>query len=144
MKDRKSFYSQYLDKPYLVDVVATFPDGSVCTHCMRFPFVPGEKAQLEVRNGSFYLSGTGFYGEWIKADELVENAQKYHTAEETQQMLTNYLKEHGNEEGCAMYFIIRSSHMGSSQLSPDILRQYIPKSIINGRFKDIIQMYLYL
>lgn len=144
VKDRKSFYSQYLDKPYLADVVATFPDGSVCTHCMRFPFVPGEKAQLEVRNGSFYLSGTGFYGEWIKADELVENARKYHTAEETQQMLTNYLKEHGNEEGCAMYFIIRSSHMGASQLSPDILRQYIPKSIINGRFKDIIHMYLYL
>ena len=135
-KGKECSYSTRLDDVYLADVTATFPDGSVCTHCMRFPFVPGETAELKVMNGSFYLSGTGFYGQWIKADDLVENARKYYKQEETDALIRNYLMEHGNEEGCVMYYV------KNSILPQETLREMIPSSVMNGRFKKIINLYL--
>ena len=133
-KDKKCSFSTYLDKPYLADLFATFPDGSICTHCVRFPFVPGEKAEVKVMNGSFYVSGTGFYNDWIKADEVIENANKYHTAEETDSILRNYLKEHGNEEGCSLCFIQEGA------LPSKVLKQLIPQPIFTGRMKDIAEL----
>ena len=39
------------------------------------------------------LSVTSVQGQWIKADELVKNARKYHTEEETDSLIRNYIKE---------------------------------------------------
>ena len=85
-------------------------------------------------NGSFYVSGTGFYNDWIKADEVIENANKYHTAEETDSILRNYLKEHGNEEGCSLCFIQEGA------LPSKVLKQLIPQPIFTGRMKDIAEL----
>ncbi len=136
VKEKETSFSTRLDDIYLADVTATFPDGSVCTHCMRFPFVPGETAELKVMNGSFYLSGTGFYRQWIKADELVENAHKYHKQSETDSLIRNYLKEHCAEEGCVLYYV------KNNVLPIETIREMVPPSILNGRFKNIIELYV--
>lgn len=133
-KNRKASYSMYMEKPRLVDVFATFPDGSVCTHCMRFPFVPNEKAELKVMNGSFYLSGTGFYKQWGMADELVENASKYKTAEETKAMVTDYLKAHANEEGCVSYYVMYKV------LPLETLVSMLPESMLSTEFGKKIKL----
>lgn len=123
VKDRKCSFSTYLDKPYLADLFATFPDGSICTHCVRFPFVPGEHVDVKVVNGGFYLTGSKFYKEWGDAEDLIENARKYHTPEETESILKNYLSEHASEEGCTLSFI--QNHV----LPRDTLVEMIPKSL---------------
>ena len=123
VKDRKCSFSTYLDKPYLADLVATFPDGSICTHCVRFPFVPGEHVDVKVVNGGFYLTGSKFYKEWGDAEDLIENARKYHTPEETESIIKGYLKEHASEDGCALSFI--QNHV----LPCDTLEDMIPESI---------------
>ena len=132
VKDRKCSFSTYIDKPYLADLFATFPDGSVCTHCVRLPFVPGEHVDVKVINGGFYLNGTKFYHEWADADDLIENAHKYHKAEETDSILKTYLREHGNEEGCAICFIQEHA------LPSKTLRELIPEAFFNGRMKNIV------
>jgi hypothetical protein len=123
VKDRKCSFSAYLDKPYLADLFATFPDGSICTHCVRFPFVPGEHVDVKVVNGGFYLTGSKFYKEWGDAEDLIENARKYHTPEETESIIKEYLKEHASEDGCALSFI--QNHV----LPCDTLEDMIPESI---------------
>ena len=123
VKDRKCSFSTYLDKPYLADLFATFPDGSICTHCVRFPFVPGEHVDVKVVNGGFYLTGSKFYKEWGDAEDLIENARKYHTPEETESIIKEYLKEHASEDGCALSFI--QNHV----LPCDTLEDMIPESI---------------
>jgi hypothetical protein len=132
VKNRKCSFSTYIDKPYLADLIATFPDGSVCTHCVRLPFVPGEHVDVKVMNGGFYLTGSKFYKDWADTDDLIENARKYHTAEETDSILKNYLKEHANDEGCAVCFIQYHA------LPVEDLEEIIPTSILEGRMKAIV------
>lgn len=103
-KDRKAAFSMHLDERQVGDLTAIFPDGSICTHCVRFPFVPGETAEVKVKNGTFHLSGTGFYKEWEAASELVDNAEKYHKESETKELITEYFKEHATEKGCLAYY----------------------------------------
>lgn len=133
VKDRTCSFSTYIDKPYLADLFATFPDGSVCTHCVRLPFVPGEHVDVKVMNGGFYLNGSKFYKDWADTDDLIENARKYHTAEETDSILKNYLEEHANDEGCAVCFIQYHA------LPVEDLEEIIPTSILEGRMKAIVQ-----
>ena len=108
---------------YLADILASFPDGSVCTHCVRLPFVPGEHVDVKVVNGGFYLTGSKFYKEWGDAEDLIENARKYHTPEETESIIKEYLKEHASEDGCALSFI--QNHV----LPRDTLMEMIPQSL---------------
>lgn len=129
--NRKASFETYVEEPRMVDLTATFPDGSICTHCVRFPFVPGEHAEVKVMNGTFYLTGSTFYKQYSDADELEENARKYHKEEETQKLLVNYLKEHANEEGCVIFYY------KNNILPRETILQMIPESVKNGRFKDI-------
>ena len=129
--NRKASFETYVEEPRMVDLTATFPDGSICTHCVRFPFVPGEHAEVKVMNGTFYLTGSTFYKQYSDADELEENARKYHKEEETQELLVNYLKEHANEEGCVIFYY------KNKILPRETILQIIPESVKNGRFKDI-------
>lgn len=131
--NRKASFATYVDEPRMVDLTATFPDGSICTHCMRFPFVPGEHAEVKVMNGTFYLTGTTFYKQYGDADELIENAGKYHKQEETQALLLDYLKKHADEEGCVMRY------MHHDVLSRETILSIIPDKVRNGRFKDFLQ-----
>jgi len=62
VKEKHADYATYLDKPEMIQLTATFPDGSICTHSMIFYAVPGEKATLKVMNGSFYLPDQNFTG----------------------------------------------------------------------------------
>ncbi len=132
VKNRKCSFSTYIDKPYLADILASFPDGSVCTHCVRLPFVPGEHVDVKVMNGGFYLTGSKFYKDWADTDDLIENAKRYHTAEETDSILKNYLKEHVNDEGCALCFIQYHT------LPVKDLEEIIPTSFFEGRMSAIV------
>ena len=136
VEERECSFTTYLDDVYLADVIATSPADSAWTH-IRFPFVPGETAELKVMNGSSCLSGTGFYKQWMRADALVENVRNNHTEEETDSMLTNYLKEHGSEEGCAMYYL------QNNILPLKTMRELIPSTVWDGQFKKIISMFYF-
>ena len=137
-ENKKCTFSTYLDQPYLADVTATFPDGSICSHCMRFPIVPGEKAELKVMNGRFFLSGTGFYEEWSRAGDLADNAPKYRTAAEVKAIYADYLKEHAQEEGVVMYYIYERL------LPRKTIEEIVPESVLNGRMADVKTMLEYL
>ena len=132
--NRQASFATYVDEPRMVDLTATFPDGSICTYCMRFPFVPGEHAEVKVMNGTFYLTGSTFYKQYSDADELIENAGKYHKQEETQALLFNYLKEHADEEGCVMRY------MHHDVLPRETILSFVPDKVKNGRFRDFLHI----
>ena len=117
------------------DLTAIFPDGAVCSACVRFPFVPGEQAQVKVKNGTFELSGSKFYQEWSDADELEENARKYYKQWETDSIILNYLKKHADEEGCVMRY------WQYEILPRPVILGIIPESMRNGRFKRFFDGY---
>ena len=130
--DRHAAFATYVDEPRLGRLTATFPDGSICTHCMPFYFVPGEHAEVKVMNGSFNITGSTFYRQFGDADELVENARKYHKQEETDALILGYLKEHAHEEGCVMYYV-------KNEILPrETILQIIPESVKHGRFKKFL------
>ena len=131
--NRQCSFSTYIDEPRMGQVTATFPDGSICTHCMRFPFVPGERAELTVKNGFFYLTGSKFYKEWGAADELVENARNFHKQEETDKLIKDYLTAHADEEGCVMYYLKENI------LPKETIMKAIPAAMLTGRFQNIIK-----
>ena len=132
-KDRHCTFSTYISEPCMGQFTATFPDGSICTHSMRFPFVPGEHAELKVMNGSFYLTGSKFYKEWGNADELVENARKYRKPEETKALLVDYLKKHANEEGCVVYYMLEDV------LPYKTIKRIVPFEMLTGRFLNMLE-----
>ena len=131
--NRKASFATYVGEPQQGELIATFPDGSICTHCMRFPFVPGEHAEVKVMNGSFFLTGSTFYKQWSDADELEENARKYRKEEETQALLLGYLKEHASEEGCVMRY------WQYEILPHETILAIIPDKVKNGRFKNMLE-----
>lgn len=108
-ENRECTFTYHLEEECIGLSIATFPDGSVCTHCERFPFVPGETAELRVYNGYYHLTGTGFYREWGNADDACENASKYTTPEEAREKQLAYLHEHINEPGCVAYFDMQTN-----------------------------------
>lgn len=133
--DKRASYETHVDEPLVGDLTAIFPDGSVCTACVRFPFVPGEHAEVKVKNGTFELSGSTFYKQWADADELEENARKYYKQWETDSIILNYLKNHADEEGCVMRY-------WQYQILPrQTILSIIPASVRNGRFKHFFANY---
>ena len=102
--NRQCSFSIHLDSLLEGVVQAIFPDGSVCRYVMTFPFIPGETAELTVKNGVFSLTGTNFYKRWHDADELFENAKRFHTPEEARMIVIDYIKEHSSDEACFRYF----------------------------------------
>ena len=130
--DRHASFAAYVDEPRLGRLTATFPDGSICTHYMPLYFVPGEHAEVKVMNGSFYITSSTFYKQCGDADELVENARKYHKQEETNALILGYLKGHAHEEGCVMYYVMNEI------LPRDTILQLVPASVKNGRFKKFL------
>ncbi len=68
IKNHKFVYRVKMRQPRMAHVRAIFDDGSLCSVYMNFPFVPGEKALLNVQNGSFFLNGSKFYRQWNAAD----------------------------------------------------------------------------
>lgn len=118
-ENRQCTFTTHLDKMVMAECVATFSDGSICTHCERFPFIPGHEIEMRVYNGYFHLTGTGFYKEWSDADEFCENASKYTTPEETREKELEYLKEHGHEMGCISYFSIGHNY------NPEVLLPFL-------------------
>lgn len=133
--DKRTSFETHLDEPLVGDLTAIFPDGSVCPACVRFPFVPGEQVEVKVKNGTFELSGTTFYKQWADADELEENARKYYKQSETDSIILNYLKKHGNEEGCVMRY------WQYEILPRQTILSIIPESVRNGRFKHFFATY---
>lgn len=135
VNDKRTSFETHIDEPLVGDLTAIFPDGSVCSACVRFPFVPGEQAQVKVKNGTFELSGSKFYQEWSDADELEENARKYYKQWETDSIILNYLKKHANEEGCVMRY------WQYEILPRPVILDIIPESMRNGRFKRFFDGY---
>ena len=135
-RDKRTSFTTTLGEPCMGEVRATFPDGSICTRGMYFPFVPGERAELRVMNGFFHLTGSKFYREWGAAEELVENARRYEKWAETEALLVDYLKKHAYEEGCVMYYL------DESVLPVSTIRALIPDSMLKGRFKNLLAFYL--
>ena len=133
--DKRTTFETHLDEPLVGDLTATFPDGSVCTHCVRFPFVPDEHAEVKVMNGTFYLTGSKFYKEWGNADELVENARKFQKQYETDNLIRNYLKDHASEEGCVLYYL-KYNILPASQVM-----KVVSPAMAGGRFKHFFADY---
>ena len=133
--DKRTSFETHIDEPLVGDLTAIFPDGTVCSACVRFPFVPGEQAQVKVKNGTFELSGSKFYQEWSDADELEENARKYYKQWETDSIILNYLKKHASEEGCVMRY------WQYEILPRPVILGIIPESMKNGRFKRFFDGY---
>lgn len=132
-KDRKANYQMILDEPCLADLTATFPDGSVCTHCIRMVFVPGDKAVVSVENGTNHITGTGFYKQWSDTEEFIRNSRNYVTKAESDAKIMSYLKDHANEEGTVVYFLIEQEYPYS-----DII-QLVPEEMQKGRFKGLFK-----
>lgn len=135
VNNRKAFYKTLLAEPRLADFTATFPDGSVCTHCVRFPIVPYSDAAVIVKNGTFSVKGTGFYEEWGNADEFCENASKYSTEAEARGKMEKYLAEHSNEEGAVIYFLIRQDFPYS------LVANLVSSDMLKGRFRHFFDFY---
>jgi hypothetical protein len=135
VNDKRTSFETHIDEPLVGDLTAIFPDGAVCSACVRFPFVPGEQAQVKVKNGTFELSGSKFYQEWSDADELEENARKYYKQWETDSIILNYLKKHADEEGCVMRY------WQYEILPRPVILGIIPESMRNGRFKRFFDGY---
>ena len=133
--DKRTSFETHIDEPLVGDLTAIFPDGTVCSACVRFPFVPGEQAQVKVKNGTFELSGSKFYQEWNDADELEENARKYYKQWETDSIILNYLKKHADEEGCVMRY------WQYEILPRPVILGVIAESVKNGRFKHFFDGY---
>ena len=127
-KKRQATFTTYLDDIQKGTVVATFPDGSICTHSMHFPLVPGSKAELKVMNGMFYLSGTGFYDEWAKADAVIEDARKNTEPAAKEAILKRYLQEHVMEAGCVSCFLEEQA------LPQEVLVDLLPEDAKLGTF----------
>ena len=105
--DKKSSFSMHLDEIRVADLTAIFPDGSICQYCVRIPFVPGENAEVTVKNGTFFLTGkSGFYKEWGDADDYFDKIEKETNKEE---LIVNYFKEHNTEKGCIYYYEMRNA-----------------------------------
>ena len=122
--NKQASYSMHLDETRLVSVCATFPDGSVCRYSMRFPFVPGESAELTVKNGCFYLNGSDFYKQWGAADVYIESLN----GGNKQELIMNYLKEHSTEKGCISFYT-------TCQILPlETIVQMLPESILSSEF----------
>lgn len=130
-------FKTYIDKPYLTDITATFPDGSVCSHCVRIVSIPGETAEIKVMNGTYHLDGTNFYKAWGDASDFAENSIPYRTAEERVELLKNYLKQHATEEGCVVYYV-------QYRLLPrETLEELIPQEVWDGRLRNILRFLHY-
>lgn len=133
--NKRTAFETHLEEPLVGDLTAIFPDGSICTACVRFPFVPNEQVNVKVKNGTFELSGTTFYQQWADADELEENARKYYKQWETDSIILNYLKKHADEEGCVMRY------WQYNILPRQTILSIIPESMKNGRFKHFFDSY---
>ncbi|MBP5375813.1 MAG: hypothetical protein J6Y38_05715, partial [Bacteroidaceae bacterium] len=136
-------YSVYLDDVYEAVIGTIFPDDSIGNYGTMFPCVPGETAELKVVDDQFYLSGTGLYEQWRKADELVRGPHIHRT--ESDFIIKDYLKRHGDEEGCAMYYIMRRVLINETMrdtISKETLKGMIPQSIFEGRMKKVIDHYM--
>ena len=135
VNNRKANFKTLLAEPRLADFTATFPDGSICTHCVRFPIVPGDDALVVVKNGTFQVTGTGFYKEWSDAYEFCDNAEKYSTKAEAEGKKEKYIAEHITEEGAVIYFLMRENFPWSK------LSTLIPSDMQHGRFRLFFDYY---
>lgn len=135
VKDKRTSFATHLDEPLVGDLTAIFPNGEVCTACVRFPFVPGEECHVKVKNGTFELTGTKFYQQWSDADDLEENARKYYQQWETDSIILNYFKQHAKEEGCVMRY------WQYEVLPRTTILKLIPDEMRNGRFKPFFDHY---
>lgn len=135
VKDKRTSFATHLDEPLVGDLTAIFPNGEICTACVRFPFVPGEECHVKVKNGTFELTGTTFYQQWSDADDLEENARKYYQQWETDSIILNYFKQHANEEGCVMRY------WQYEVLPRTTILKLIPDGMRNGRFKPFFDQY---
>jgi hypothetical protein len=133
--NKRSAFETHLDEPLVGDLTAIFPNGEVCTACVRFPFVPGEECHVKVKNGTFELTGTTFYQQWADADDLEENAHKYYKQWETDSIILNYFKKHANEEGCVMRY------WQYEVLPRPTILKLIPDNMRNGRFKSFFDQH---
>lgn len=128
-KEGKCDYECHLEGPKWMCLQAYFADRSICSAYISMPIVPGERAKLVVQNGFFDLDGTPFYHQWNRASYLSYNADLYHDKQLADSLLLDYLRAHGSEEGCAVFY--QANH----KLPQDTIFKYVPQTIREGRFK---------
>lgn len=97
-------YQTELSEVTIGRLQALFKDGSICSAYIQFPFVPGQVANVNVHNGWYTLTGSGFYDEYSACIELSSANDIF-----------KYAKEHIYEPGavCAAFM---SNKLNRNQL----------------------------
>ena len=126
--NRKCHERMRLDEPVWATMNATFPDGTVCPSSITLPFIPGERAEITVRNGSFDVTGSKFYREYAAADILVDNARKYNDRAQRDSVCVDYFRQHAHEEGCVVFYL--THNICHEQIQP-----YIPASFTQSELR---------
>lgn len=87
-------YQTELSEVTIGRIQALFKDGSICSAWIQFPFVPGQVANVNVHNGWYTLTGSGFYDEYSACIKLSSANDIF-----------KYAKEHIYEPGavCAAF-----------------------------------------
>lgn len=121
-EDHRGTYKIHVDKPRLASLIATFPDGAVCTHYVPVILIPGCEVNVKVMNGEYELYGDkGFYADYARTEELVENAKKYYKQEETDSIIRTYIEKHAYEPGSLACYVMQRV------LPVDELMRYFPE-----------------
>jgi hypothetical protein len=76
VKNRHFKYKVKLDKPCQAYMRAVYGDGTRSRKYMEMLLVPGDKAELMVKDGVYSIHGSGFYQEWGGIDDVCTPIQQ--------------------------------------------------------------------
>ena len=95
MKNRTFTITKKIKEPRRAFLQAIFDDGSICPVGMGLLFIPGETANLVVKDGTYDLTGKDkFYSAWSKVDNNMTPSQMAYM--DVTQKIKNFQKD--NEE----------------------------------------------
>ena len=103
-KNGRLTYEFYLDKPCMMDLLSTSPDGRAGDIHIWIPAVPGCHADVTAKKRGYEWTGTGFYKEVDEASAYADSVRQNRSRQEYIPLLRRYLYNHAQEQGCLFYY----------------------------------------